>query len=193
MLNQLQCAGAASLQVCQATPSPAPSPAPSSAPSIDITAVTLLKLMLREESGASAESGGGRNGTLTSFSPEDTVGIPIYVTCDSALALSPYLQEQLRTITEAIFNGRNGDFYRAYRGMAPGDAGEIVLSKEDLRPLAYRALMHERNGGKRPFAPGFASSLLLLQKYWDCQFFQQFKDSCGCLSAQSLKTAQVRF
>jgi len=153
------------------------SPAASAA---EITAVALLKLLMRAESGTAAAA-----------EPCGQVGpLPIYDQCEKTLSLSPYLQEQLKSITTAVFNRVNGDFYRAYRDLSPEQPAEIVLSLEDLRPLAYRALMYEGPAATKPFAPRFAASLLLLQKYWDCDFLQGYKDVAGRLSAYSIKNGK---
>jgi len=154
----------------------------------EISAVALLKLLMRAEATSTAISAAD---SATSAAPtaQCAQSLPINDQCDVVLELSPYLKEQLNTIADAVFNRFNGDFYRAYKGLAASEMAEIVLSQEDLRPLAYRALMYEGPAAERPFAPRFASSLLLLQKFWDCQFLQEYKDVAGRLSAYSLSRA----
>ncbi|MBS1993382.1 MAG: hypothetical protein JSS83_22855 [Cyanobacteria bacterium SZAS LIN-3] len=154
----------------------------------EISAVALLKLMMRVEAS-----------TVAVNSAES---LPIDDTCDVSFELSPYLQEQLQSIAAAIFSQANLEFYTKYRASTGADVdeiGEFVLRREDLRPLAYRALMHESafSGGSliwdKPFAPRFAESLLLLQKYWDCDFFQPYKDVAGRLTAHSARQLLPKF
>ena len=42
-----------------------------------------------------------------------------------------------------------------------------------------------------PFAPRFAQSLLLLQKHWDADFLQPFKDVAGNLSVHSIRSQKA--
>jgi hypothetical protein len=181
MLNQLHCFAESVATVSDATPAASAS---------EISAVALLKLLMRAET-VSGTPVAAMKSAVIDCRPVNHM--PINDRCEVKLDLSPFLQEQLKSITDAVFNRVNGDFYRVYKGLTPEQVGEIVLSKEDLRPLAYRALMHEGPAADRPFAPRFAASLLLLQKYWDCDFLQQYKDSRGFLSANSLKGAAGRF
>ena len=163
----------------------------------EISAVALLTLMMRVEAatvGAAATREHERERTAES--------LPIADNCDIEFELSPYLQEQLQTVAASIFNRANADFYRGYRkatGVCLGEVGEITIGRDDLRPLAYRALMHESavNGENivwdKPFAPRFAESLLQLQKYWDCDFLQQYKNVAGNMTAHSARRLLRKF
>jgi|GEM_PF-3992872 len=167
----------------------------------EISAVALLTLMMRAEAAtvaATVTSGSG----VAAVHATKAESLPVDDRCEVTFELSPYLKEQLQTVAAAVFNRANADFYRSYKkatGMALGEVGEIVLSREDLRPLAYRALMHESTVvgesivWDKPFAPRFAESLLQLQKYWDCDFLQKYKDVAGSMSAYSARQLLSKF
>jgi hypothetical protein len=148
----------------------------------ETAAVSLLQLLARVEAAAANPQ------SLSEFSPSAFSPSP---------ALSVYQEEMLETITQAVFSSVNDDFYAAYKGYGPEKLFEIVVSEEDLRPLAYRAMtqsaqdLQADNAGPRHFAPRFAQALLLLQKHWNSEFLQPYKDVAGNISAYSIKRRQL--
>ena len=168
----------------------------------DISAVALLTLMMRVEAATVGAAALSATMGVERERERAAESLPIADNCEIEFELSPYLQEQLQTVAASIFNRTNVDFYRGYRkatGMSLSEVGEITISRDDLRPLAYRALMHESTvSGEnivwdKPFAPRFAESLLQLQKYWDCDFLQQYKNVAGNMTAHSARRLLRKF
>ena len=83
----------------------------------EISAAALLRLLSRAEASA--------------LPPSPPALVPA-----TSLSLSPYHAELLQTIVEAVFSRTNENFYAQCKGYGPEKIFEIVVGKDDLRPLA---------------------------------------------------------